>query len=76
MAKKKVTVTVVRNYFKSVEVEVEIDENIEDISTELIEGEASKELDQLVENALGDASLQGADDEWSYQSECGVGGSL
>ena len=76
MATKKVTITVVRNYFKSVDVEVEIDEDIEDISTELIEGETSKELDKLVENALGEASLQGADDEWSYQSECGVGGTL
>ena len=76
MATKKVTVTVVRNYFKSVEVEIEIDENIEDISTELIEGEISDELDSKVEEALGEASLEGADDEWSYQSECGIGGTL
>lgn len=74
--KKKVTVTVIRNYFKTVEVDIEIDADIEDVSTELIEGDTASELNNLVENALGEASLQGGDDEWGYQSECGIGGSL
>ena len=74
--KKKVTVTVTRNYFKTVEVEVYIDENEEDIFTELVDGDTATELDNLVENALGEASLQGGEDEWGYQSECGTGGTL
>ena len=76
MGMKKVTVTVTRNYFKTVEVEVEIDENITDVSYELIEGETATELDALVEEALGNASLNGGEDEWGYQSECGTGGTL
>jgi hypothetical protein len=74
--KKKVIVTVTRNYYKTVEVEVEIDADIDDISTELTEGEISTHLDNLVEEALGNASLNGSDEEWGYQSECGTGGTL
>jgi len=47
-----------------------------DIQTELTEGDSSTELDRLVEDALGEASLNGGDDEWSYQSSCGEGGTL
>lgn len=76
MAKKIVKVEVTRNYYKTVEVEIEIDEEITDVSTELIEGESATELNNLVENALGEATLKGGDDEWSYLSSCGMGGTL
>lgn len=76
MTKRKVKISVTRNYFKTIEVEIEIDENIEDIQTELIEGESASELDNLVEEALGSASLNGGDESWSFQSSCGMGGSL
>jgi hypothetical protein len=76
MAKKKVTIEVTRNYYKTVSVEVEIDEEIEDISTELIEGEIATELNNLVEDALGNATLNGGSEDWSYQSACGQGGTL
>jgi hypothetical protein len=65
MATRKVLVTLTRTYFKTTTIEVEVDENIvgEELQTFLTENE---ELDTLAENRLGEASLDGGDDEWEY----------
>ena len=65
MATKTVTVTLTRTYFKTAKIEVEVDENLVDeelqafLSTDVA-------VDTRLENELGDASLNGGEDEFVY----------
>lgn len=65
MATKKVSVTLTRTYSKTATIEIEVDENLKDeeLRNYLTENE---ELDTDLENELGEASLDGGDDEWEY----------
>lgn len=67
MATKIVSVTLTRTYYKTTTIEVEVDENL--VDEELQEFlTTDKEIDDQLENGLGDASLVGClgDDEYEY----------
>lgn len=65
-----ITVEVERTYYKSVEVEIQVPKNVsdDDLKDYLIE---SEELDDLVSDALGDASLNGGETEYQFSNELG-----
>jgi len=66
MATRKVQVTLTRTYYKTTTIEIEVDESIvgDELKDYLIENE---ELDTELENELGNADLDGGDDEWEFQ---------
>lgn len=66
MAKKTVSVTLTRMYYKTTTIEVEVDENL--VDEELQEFlTTDKEIDTQLENGLGDANLISCSgDEYEY----------
>lgn len=66
MGTKIVSVTIERTYSKQSTIEVEVDENLNDDELRDFLTE-SEEIDNLLENALGDASLVGDDTTYEYQ---------
>jgi hypothetical protein len=65
MATRKVSVRLTRTYSKTTTVEIDVDVNIKD--EELREFLClNQELDAELEDGLGEASLDGGDDEYEY----------
>jgi hypothetical protein len=76
MATKKVSLTVTRYYSKQTSIEIEVDENLKD--DELINFLTNdKDLDNQIEEGLGDSTLNGDETkyEW-YDEKESVGGHL
>lgn len=65
MAKRTVTITATRTYFKTTTIEVEVDENItgEALQEHLTH---NKEVDAQIEEGIAQASLNGGDTEYEY----------
>ena len=66
MSKKTVTILVTRNYYKTASIEVEVDENLKDEELQNYLTESS-EIDDEIEDALYESSLQVADTEYLYE---------
>ena len=75
MKTKTITLTVDRTYYKSTTIEVQVPENLndEDLRDYLTE---DSDIDDEIEDAIGDASLNGGETEYHYQDENGMGGHL
>ena len=66
MSEKTVTILVTRNYYKTASIEVEVDENLKDEELQNYLTESS-EIDDEIEDALYESSLQVADTEYLYE---------
>lgn len=66
MAKRTVTVTATRYYSKQTTIEIEVDDDLtgEELKAFLTEDE---DIDNQLENGLGEASLCGDDTKYEYQ---------
>jgi hypothetical protein len=68
MATKKITLTTTRYYSKQTSIEVEVDENLK--GDELVNFLTNdKDLDNQIEEGLGDANLVGEDTKYEYYDE-------
>jgi hypothetical protein len=65
---KKVTVTVTRNYTKQTSVEIEVDDNLSDEKLQNFLTNNS-ELDEQIEEGLGNASLNYDTESWRYDTD-------
>ena len=70
MAKRKITVKVTRTYFKTAEVEIEVDSEMtnKDISDFVA---FDTDTNNRIDEALASASLSGEDDEYEYIYKAG-----
>ena len=68
MGTRKVQIQVIRNYYKSVVLEVEVDKDIkgEELQKYLCH---DNEIDNEIEKTLGDYPLQGSDTEYLYTDD-------
>jgi len=68
MATKKITLTTTRYYSKQTSIEIEVDENLK--GDELVNFLTNdKDLDNQIEEGLGDANLVGEDTNYEYYDE-------
>ena len=73
MSKKIVTIEVTRYYSKTSTVEIEVDTTL--VGEELVDYLTNdEEVDNLLENAIGDASLVGDDTTYEWQDPTGKSG--
>ena len=76
MSKKKVTLTTTRYYSKQTSMEIEVDENLKgDALVNFLTNDI--ELDNQIEEGLGNATLNGDDTKYEYHDEKeSIGGHL
>jgi hypothetical protein len=68
MSKKKVTLTTTRYYSKQTSIEIEVDENLKgDALVNFLTNDI--ELDNQIEEGLGNATLNGDDTKYEYYDE-------